>query len=742
MIKNVVKTLVTPTGTSPVSYVGIVDTGNSSATPLGIGGVFTGTGIDVLNYAIIAVNIATDQDSATDGLSIQQSSDNVNWDHPDEFTINGGRPKNFTIQPYAQYMRVVYTNGAVGQTYFRLQVILKSVNIKPSSHRIADDIVSDDDAELVKSCIAVETNDDNIFSNVNVQNPMPSDGDSVYAKDLILELSDQGGFTIPTEPTADKRRILGSFVSDVHIEKLNNTATNPKAITLTFKRPVLTSSFGMNSGAGTFSNVKITIYQGLYSLVLIDESTDPTTYTIRIFEIPPIKFSKILIEFYTANTISIGLIGIFKYREVAARLQALNDFGNVVDVAATNQGNLRMAVMEYGDTPSIDAFSRLRVSNPYTIYDSKQIHDKQPIFWDELTGGSATSTHSANNAATVMTVTASATDYAQRQTKQRFNYQAGKSLLYLATFHCPQQTGVIARIGSFDGTGTNYMTPNNGIFFQIDDTNLSWNIAKNGTTTETVTQANWNYDPLDGTGPSGITLDTDAALISLWDIEFLGTGRCRCGFVIDGVIRYCHYFNHANDPSFTSVYMSTSNLSIRYDIQSDGSGGGTLDHICSTVMSEGGQQQTGVLRSIDTDTVHLDANVADTPYVALAIRLKSNYIDITVKPEYFSVISETNDDFRWQILLNPTYNGTLTYADITNSAIQSATGATANDITDYGLVIDSGYSKSSAVIDRRIVTALTIGSLIDGTRDELILALTPLSSNADLQSSLTIRELL
>lgn len=168
--------------------------------------------------------------------------------------------------------------------------------------------------------------------NISVQNPFPTDGDSVYPKDLIIDLSDEGDFIIPTEPTADKTRILSSMVSDVHIEKKNDTINNPKSITLTFKRPILTSSFGIDSGPnGTFSNTKITIFQGQFSQVVTDESLDNTKHFIRLFDINPIKFSKILIEFYTADEVTLGLIGIFKNLEVASRIEAISELTQTVE---------------------------------------------------------------------------------------------------------------------------------------------------------------------------------------------------------------------------------------------------------------------------------------------------------------------------------------------------------------------------------------------------------------------------
>lgn len=138
---------------------GCVDSNNSSTTPLGIGGVFTGTSTDILNCGVVFVNVSTDQASATDGLSIQQSSDGTNWDHCDDYSIAAGANKNFSLNPHSKYFRIVYTNGAVAQTHFRLQSICKSQNAKPSSHRIKDSIIGDDDCTLVKAAITGENGD-------------------------------------------------------------------------------------------------------------------------------------------------------------------------------------------------------------------------------------------------------------------------------------------------------------------------------------------------------------------------------------------------------------------------------------------------------------------------------------------------------------------------------------------------------------------------------------------------------
>lgn len=567
---------------------------------------------------------------------------------------------------------------------------------------------------------------------VDSNHPIDTDGDVVYAKDVWLSESNMYGFS----------GVATDIFDNLHSVIVDSSATNPKQLFIHFNQTIVTSSIGIGADTGNYSNVKIIAYlSGGITTTVVDESASSTKYTTRTWQLPTFGLNAVMIEFHTADTVTLSNFFMPKIIGVNARLSAIKDNGDFTAIGATNNGNLRVSINEYGDTPAIDAFSRLRTSNPFTIFDSKQLHDKQPLFWDESLGGSATSTHSTTDANVAMTVTANASDFVIRQTKQRFNYQPGKSQLVFMTFQGSQTAGLTKRVGLFDGTGTNNLTPNNGIFFETDGS-VDWKIAKNGTTTETASQSSWNVDKLDGTGASGITIDFDDTQILVIDFEWLGVGRVRVGFVVDGLVYYCHYFNHANN-GFSSVYMSTPNLPLRYDIQTDGTTGGTIDHICSTVISEGGQQKTGILRSADTGSTHVDADAVDTIYAVVGIKLKTSYKDITVIPESFSIISETNDDFRWSVCLNPTIAGTFTYSDLTNSAVQVATGATANTVSDEGTVLASGYaSTETQSASENLNTALRIGSTIGGTLDELVLCVTPLSANADIQGALNFRELL
>ena len=169
--------------TSIEAINGLVSIDNSTEIPLLADEVFTGTSVKTLNYGMVVISTKSDQASAVDGLSIQQSTDNINWDHTDEFSIAAGAAKTFTVQTAAIWLRVVYTNGAIDQGYFRLQTTIKPVYVKPSSHRISDSLSGQDDAELVKAILSGE-DQNGIFQNVK-----STEAGNLRVADFLVEVA-------------------------------------------------------------------------------------------------------------------------------------------------------------------------------------------------------------------------------------------------------------------------------------------------------------------------------------------------------------------------------------------------------------------------------------------------------------------------------------------------------------------------------------------------------------------------
>jgi hypothetical protein len=269
-----------------------------------------------------------------------------------------------------------------------------------------------------------------------------------------------------------------------------------------------------------------------------------------------------------------------------------------------------------GDGANLDAFDRLRVSNPTAIFESMLVYDKQPLLWDEQLTGAATSVHVPNEAAVKMSVLVEG-DKVLRQTRQYHRYQPGKSQLVLLTgvLGAPDPN-VRRRAGYFDG--------DNGIFLEEIDGDV-WLVLRSkatGSVVDTrIAQADWNLDTF-----SELAIDKTQILVI--DLQWLGVGRVRVGFVIDGVITYAHEFLNANVRP--TVYMSTGQLPIRTEIEATGAISADEEFdahaICAAVMSEGGADEaTGFPFSVNSG----DARAAGVADPLLSIRPKATFAGLT-----------------------------------------------------------------------------------------------------------------
>jgi hypothetical protein len=134
--------------------IGTMSTDNSTTTPLGISGVFTGTSEDVKNYAAINISIFTNQASVTDGLSLEWSQDGTNWDEKMNISIGASKVESYEFGIRARYFRIVYTNGVIAQGVFRLQTILHPTRTREGARCLCVDIDPREFAPTRRSVIA------------------------------------------------------------------------------------------------------------------------------------------------------------------------------------------------------------------------------------------------------------------------------------------------------------------------------------------------------------------------------------------------------------------------------------------------------------------------------------------------------------------------------------------------------------------------------------------------------------
>lgn len=248
-----------------------------------------------------------------------------------------------------------------------------------------------------------------------------------------------------------------------------------------------------------------------------------------------------------------------------------------------------------------------------------------------------------------------------------------------------------------------------------------------------INQPNWNIDKLDGTGASGKTIDFSKAQIFIIDYQWLGVGRVRWGFFIDGVVVYCHQNNAAN--AATLVYMQMPNLPLRYELVSTVAAAASVLQICAQVESEGGVEDNGFTLSVDTGVTPLVTLANTNIYVLLAVRLQSTKQQASIVPTFFSTMTTTNNAaFRTTFLLNPTIAGALAFTPVANSAVEFVAGATANTITaGTGTQLFSSYAGASGTVSTSIQDLpdnLQPGASIAGVSDILVLAIQPATGAA------------
>jgi len=334
---------------------------------------------------------------------------------------------------------------------------------------------------------------------------------------------------------------------------------------------------------------------------------------------------------------------------------------------------------------SADAFGRVRVSPPVTIFDSQNRYAKSSDF-DESVSGSATSTYATNESSVLLNVTNASGDKVVRETKRVFPYQPGKSLLVMNTFVMPTaHANLRCRVG--------YFSTQNGVFFERSGTALRMvrrTYTSGSVVDNVVAQADWNGDKLDGTGSSGLTIDTTKSQIFWQDFEWLGVGSVRTGFVINGKFIVCHTFNHAN--ILALVYMTTAVLPIRYEIENTGAtdASRTMRQICSTVISEGGYEKKTALQTARRSSA---ASVGTTLVPLLSLRLDSDRLDAVVIPDGYFVLplSTSSAEFEIQLIRNATLTG-ASWTQTTSDNVEFDVSATA---VSSGTLVDSVYVKES-----------------------------------------------
>jgi hypothetical protein len=405
--------------------------------------------------------------------------------------------------------------------------------------------------------------------------------------------------------------------------------------------------------------------------------------------------------------------------------------------------NIMSSAVSMADTASVDAFSRLRVSNPQILFASQFTYDLNPILMEQIVSGTgSTITYSTTNRCANLAFSSTPTGgQCYMQSYEYLPYQPGRSQLTLVTFNMIE---AVANTVKFAGLSDGV----NGFEFQLNGTTKQFRIySASGNGNETATQENWNLDKLDGTGPSGITLDITKTQILVIDFQALYVGRVRMGFDIGGVVVYAHQFKHAN--LVTNPYIQSANLPVRCGMTSSATVSTTMNFICCSVVSEGGTEDINTFGYTFETNTSVTATTAGTQTFTLRPKTTFNGITNRMRVAYIDVevYNAGNQAVRWDLCVGQAITGG-TWADVnTNySGTEVNTGATLSGnpaiVIDAGWVTGTGAAHgltNTAIISRYPITLDAAGN--PRLMGSLSLKITSLSGSQLCYAGIKFREI-
>jgi hypothetical protein len=567
----------------------------------------------------------------------------------------------------------------------------------------------------------------------------------------VTEVGTSGNLQVPWLPVAGNVRLDAgtNSIGNVRITDM------PGVFVTNFPSNIrITDMPGITGNVGVSGNVSITQLPGITGNVVVTQGTTPWVVSNSNVSIIGNITGITTLPAITGN---VGVSGNVRITDMPGVTGNVHVYGGNVqvtqgttpwtitgNVGITGTANVVLAedasvvISGFGGATS-DAFGRLRVSEPYTLFDTSARYYDHGQF-SNVNVGTANVVYVANQSSFQLNVGTANGDSVIRESKKVFPYQPGKSQLTLNTFcFATPKTNLRQRVGLFGA--------NDGVFFENDGT-YNYMVIRSGSTgvEERVRQDAWNGDRLNGLGgvtnPSGITLFPDRAQIFHADIEWLGVGSVRVGFVIDGAFIICHTFNHANQPGNTKVYMTTATLPIRYEITNTGvtANASMMTQICSTVISEGGYNNFGTTQSAGTGTTPKRLSNSGTYYPIVSIRLNSSRLDSIVFPRQIDVLSPSVNYYRWVLFLNSTLTGATFATTSPTGTVDIDVAATA--LSD-GIEIQSGYASAREV---QILSAVDyfqfqLGRTVTGVSDIVTLAIAATANNADVLAELGWQEL-
>lgn len=397
--------------------------------------------------------------------------------------------------------------------------------------------------------------------------------------------------------------------------------------------------------------------------------------------------------------------------------------------------NDRLKVTSMPESALLDAFGKFRVTNSKIIWAFIPTSGKhnEDLWNEEITGG-ASSTYEVNKTTINLSTGTANGDKTIRATNRYFMYVPNRSQFVAISVNFEGELeNVRKRAGQFDEL--------DGYFFELNGTTLRIGLRSSvsGTAVNTfVDQTNWNLDKLDGSGPSGITLDLTKQQILIIDYQWLGSGKIRYGFFFGGIVTYCHEIENAN--LIPTLYSNTPNLPFRAEIENIGVAATSSDFrvSCFSISLEGDVLESGKSLSITSRLVEKTITSTESPL--FSIRLRSSMNRLSLKPLQLQFIMTSGTK---AVLIKTYLNSILTTPSWNDRGDISQFEEAATNFTP-GTVIDERYlnvgGSTSVDADSDLRSELHLGRNISGVSDIYTITAQTLGGTAKLLHSIVLKE--
>jgi hypothetical protein len=380
-----------------------------------------------------------------------------------------------------------------------------------------------------------------------------------------------------------------------------------------------------------------------------------------------------------------------------------------------------------------DSFNRLKVAPPYLLFDSSFKYSLQAkvFIQDVLTG--ATITHDSARAAARLNCSASAGSRARFRSRNYFPYSPAFTNTVTASFNMQGSVvGVTKRVGMYDENNGYVLEAHNGIV------RVGIRSAISGSTNY-ANQSSWNIDPMDGSGPSGLTLDISKQQILVIQYQWLGSGQVIFSFSIDGMTFPVHKFNHAN--ILSGLYSKTGTLPVQAEILNSAGPASYMEFTCCSVVSNGATAQHGHLHSASSGLTAKNMPNTGVSYPIISIRKQTGFTDIPIQILDMNAFSTSQDDFIIQIVHKPVLVGAV-WVNIPNSFCQKDVSATS---WSGGDIVAEFYMKGNLQASEKIEQLakfwdLTLGNDFAGNSEIMTMSATPLTVNASMYGVISYKE--